>query len=127
METRSTRMEPGGRCADVITSTCPTDVVGKALVPGCTVVGNEVEMSIEPELVTLWPEVQAAIEGMQALTPLRYTQPEVRDPDFVPDIVQIIRGPSGPRASPVPRSVFVAWPMGSVSAVSSGSIRRHSR
>lgn len=89
-------MGSDGSCADVITSTCPTSLEDKALVPGCTIVGNEVEMSLDPELVTLWPEVQAAIERMQALTPLRYTQPEVSAPDFVPDIVQIIRAPQGP-------------------------------
>jgi hypothetical protein len=96
METRSTRMESEGSCADVITSTCPANLGDKALVPGCTLVGNEVELSIDPELVTLWPEVRAAIERMEALTPLRYTQPEVSAPDFIPDIVQIIREPLGP-------------------------------
>ena len=96
METRSTRMESDGSCADVITSTCPTNLGDKALVPGCTIVGNEVEMSIDPELVTLWPEVRAAMDRIEALTPLRYTQPEVSAPDFIPDIVQIIRAPLGP-------------------------------
>jgi hypothetical protein len=96
METRSTRMDSDGRCADVITSTCPTHLGDKALVPGCTIVGNEVELSIDPELVTLWPEVRAAMNRIEALTPLRYTQPEVSAPDFIPDIVQIIRVPLGP-------------------------------
>lgn len=101
METRSTRVEPDGSCADVITSTCPTNqgdvnLRDKALVPGCTIVGNEVELSIDPELVTLWPEVRAAMDRIEALTPLRYTQPEVSAPDFIPDIVQIIRAPLGP-------------------------------
>lgn len=96
METRSTRMESDGSCADVITSTCPTHLGDKALVPGCTIVGNEVEMSVDPELVTLWPELRAAMERIEALTPLRYTQPEVSAPDFIPDIVQIIRTPFGP-------------------------------
>lgn len=128
METRSTRRESDGSCADVITSTCPTNLGDKALVPGCTLVGNEVELSIDPELVTLWPEVRAAMERMEALTPLRYTRPEVSAPDFIPDIVQIIRAPRGPDpASPAPRNAFVAWRTASVSAVSSGSIRRRSR
>jgi hypothetical protein len=101
METRSTRMESDASCADVITSTCPTnlgdvDLRDKALVPGCTIVGNEVELSIDPELVTLWPEVRAAMDRIEALTPLRYTQLEVSDPDFIPDILQIIRAPVGP-------------------------------
>jgi hypothetical protein len=96
MEARSTRMESSGSCADVITSTCPTSLGDKALVPGCTVVGNEVEMSIDPELVTLWPEVRAAMDRIEAITPLRYTQPEVSAPDFIPDILQIIRAPVGP-------------------------------
>lgn len=96
METRSARMESDGTCADVITSTCPTNLGDKALVPGCTIVGNEVELSIDPELVTLWPEVRAAMERIEALTPLRYTQPEASAPDFIPDIVQIIRAPFGP-------------------------------
>jgi hypothetical protein len=96
METRSTRMESDGSCADVITSTCPTNLGDKALVPGCRIVGNEVEMSIDPELVTLWPEVRAAMDRIEALTPLRYTQPEVSAPDFIPDIVQIVRAPIAP-------------------------------
>jgi hypothetical protein len=96
METRSTRMESDGRCADVITSTCPTNLGDKALVPGCTLLGNEVELSIDPDLVTLWPEVQAAMDRIEGLTPLRYTQPEVSAPDFIPDLVQIIREPFGP-------------------------------
>lgn len=96
MEVRSTRMGSDGSCADVITSTCPTNPGDKALVPGCTIVGNEVELSIDPELVTLWPEVRAAMDRIEALTPLRFTQPEVSAPDFIPDIVQIIRAPFGP-------------------------------
>jgi hypothetical protein len=97
METRTTRMESDGSCADVITSTCPTINPGdKTLVPGCTIVGNEIEMSIDPELVTLWPEVRAAMDRIEALTPLRFTQPEMSAPDFIPDIVQIIREPFGP-------------------------------
>ena len=96
MEARSTRMESDGSCADVITSTCPTSLGDKTLVPGCTIVGNEVELSIDPELVTLWPEVRAAMDRIEAITPLRYTQPEVSAPDFIPDILQIIRAPIGP-------------------------------
>ena len=96
MEARSTRVGSDGSCADVITSTCPTNPGDKALVPGCTIVGNEVELRIDPELVTLWPEVRAAMDRIEALTPLRFTQPEVSDPDFIPDIVQIIRAPLGP-------------------------------
>lgn len=96
METRSTRMKSDGSCADVITSTCPTNMGDKALVPGCRIVGNEVELSIDPELVTLWPEVRAAMDRIEAITSLRYTQPEVSAPDFIPDIVQIIRTPLGP-------------------------------
>ena len=96
METRSTRMEPDGSCAEEITSTCPTNPGDKTLVPGCTIVGNEVELSIDPELVTLWPEVRAAMDRIEALTLLRYTQPEVSAPDFIPDIVQIVRTPLGP-------------------------------
>jgi hypothetical protein len=96
MEVRSTRMGSDGSCADVITSTCPTGPGDKALVPGCTIVGNEVELSIDPELVTLWPEVRAAMDRIEAITPLRYTQPEVSAPDFIPDIIQIIRVPVGP-------------------------------
>jgi hypothetical protein len=96
MESRSTRMGSDGSCADVITSTCPTKLGDKALVPGCTIVGNEVELSIDPELVTLWPEVRAAMDRIEALTPLRYTQPEVSAPDYIPDIAQIIRTPLGP-------------------------------
>lgn len=95
LETRITRMESGS-CADVITSTCPTDLGDKALVPGCTLAGNEVELSMDPELVTLWPEVRAAMARIETLTSLRYTQPEVSAPDFIPDIVQIIRVPFGP-------------------------------
>jgi hypothetical protein len=96
MESRSTRMESDGSCADVITSTCPTNLGDKALVPGCTIVGNEVELSLDPELVTLWPEVRAAMDRIEALTPLRYTQPEASAPDFIPDIAQIIRTRIGP-------------------------------
>ena len=96
METRSTRMGSDGSCADVITSTCPTNLDDKALVPGCTIVGNEVEMSIDPALVTLWPELRAAMDRIEALTPLRYTQPEVSATDFIPDIMQVIRAPLGP-------------------------------
>lgn len=96
MEARSTRLEADGSCADVITSTCPTGLGDKALVPGCTIVGNEVELSVDPELVTLWPEVRAAMDRIEAITPLRFTQPEVSDPDYIPDIVQIIRAPFGP-------------------------------
>lgn len=111
LETRSTRMAADGSCADVITSTCPNELTeqkradqrparaaltDKALVPGCTIVGNEVEMSLDPALVTLWPEVRAAMDRIEALTPLRYTQPAVSAPDFIPDIVQIIRTPRGP-------------------------------
>lgn len=101
METRSTRMASDGSCADVITSTCPTNLTegnltDKALVPGCTIVGNEVELSIDPALVTLWPEVRAAMERIEVLTPLRYTRPEQSAPDFIPDIAQIIRTPRGP-------------------------------
>jgi hypothetical protein len=97
VETLSTRMESDGSCADVITSTCPTTNPGdKALVPGCRIVGNEVEVNVDPELVTLWPEVRAAMDRIEALTPLRYTQPEVSDPDFIPDILQIIRAPFAP-------------------------------
>ncbi len=96
VEARSTRMEADGSCADVITSTCPTNLGDKALVPGCTLVGHEVELSNDPELVTIWPEVRAAMDRIEALTPLRYTQPEVSAPDFIPDIVQIIRVPFGP-------------------------------
>jgi hypothetical protein len=101
METRSTRMESDGSCADEITSTCPDDLddqnlVDKAIVPGCTIVGNEVELSVDPELVTIWPEVRSAMDRIEALTPLRFTQPEVSDPDFIPDVVQIIRTPFGP-------------------------------
>lgn len=96
MEARSTRMGSNGSCADVITSTCPTNLGDKALVPGCTIVGNEVELSADPELVTIWPEVRAAMDRIEALTPLRYTQPEVSDPDFIPDVLQIIRVPRGP-------------------------------
>jgi hypothetical protein len=102
-------MESDGSCADLITSTCPTklrdidlrdvDLRDKALVPGCTIVSNEVELSIDPALVTLWPEVRAAMDRIEALTPLRYTQPEVSAPDFIPDIVQIIRAPFGPDPS----------------------------